>query len=63
MQISMQRSEKVVAELVARGVPRQRLVAVGRANVADLAPVSGSSTPNRRVEFEVGFVGEGAMAP
>ncbi|MEZ5849131.1 MAG: OmpA family protein [Hyphomicrobiaceae bacterium] len=61
--LSMQRADKVVAALIERGVSRQQLVAVGRANTSDLAPVSGSSTPNRRVQFELGFIGEGGIAP
>jgi outer membrane protein OmpA-like peptidoglycan-associated protein len=57
--LSQARAEKVVAELAARGIPAARLVAVGRRNVADLSPFVGESSPNRRVEFEIGFEGEG----
>ena len=41
-----------------RGVPAERLVAVGRNDVANLAPSIGDASPNRRVEFEIGFNGE-----
>jgi outer membrane protein OmpA-like peptidoglycan-associated protein len=58
--LSQQRAEKVVAELVARGVPASRLVAVGRLDALDLSPRAGDASPNRRVQFEVGFDGEGA---
>jgi hypothetical protein len=50
-----------VAALLARSVPAGRLVAVGRLDSLDLSPTSGESSPNRRVEFEVGFEGEGAQ--
>ena len=35
-----------------------RLVAVGRNDVTNLAPSIGDASPNRRVEFEIGFNGE-----
>lgn len=56
--LSQARAERVVADLVARGVPADRLVAVGRAFGPDISPATGVASPNRRVEFEVGFVGE-----
>ena len=50
----------------------QRLAAVGRANGPDLSASTGPQSPNRRVEFEIGFdnfsvpaanlLGEGAMS-
>lgn len=52
------RAETVRDELVARGVPAAQLVAVGRADARDLSADAGPSSPNRRVEFEVGFIGE-----
>jgi hypothetical protein len=33
---------------------------VGRNNIEDLSPVIGDASPNRRVEFEIGFDGETA---
>lgn len=56
--LSQARAEKVQQDLAARGVPRQQLVAMGRVNAADISPSVGPASPNRRVEFEVGFVGE-----
>ena len=57
--LSFARAAKVLAELTRRGVPAGRLVAVGRNDVANLAPSIGDASPNRRVEFEIGFDGEG----
>jgi outer membrane protein OmpA-like peptidoglycan-associated protein len=53
------RADAVVEELVRRGVPANRLVAIGRAERSSISPVTGASSPNRRVEFEVAFEGEG----
>ena len=58
--LALTRAERVAADLVRRGVARDRLVAVGRLNSQDLSPVTGPSSPNRRVEFEIGFQGENA---
>ncbi len=57
--LSFARAAKVLDELTRRGVPADRLVAVGRNDVANLAPSIGDASPNRRVEFEIGFNGEG----
>ena len=56
--LSQARAEKVVSELKGRGVTASRLIAVGRNNIEDLSPVLGDASPNRRVEFEIGFNGE-----
>lgn len=56
--LSLARARKVAGELTARGVPAARLVAVGRNDVANLSPVTGDASPNRRVEFEIAFEGE-----
>ena len=56
--LSQARAEKVMADLVARGIPTSRLVAVGRNDSADLSPFVGDASPNRRVQFEIGFVSE-----
>jgi outer membrane protein OmpA-like peptidoglycan-associated protein len=58
--LSQARAQKVVADLIGHGVPAWRLVAVGRNDVQDLSQVLGEASPNRRVEFEIGFAGEGA---
>ncbi len=58
--LSQARAQKVLAELTERGIPSSRLVAVGRNDSADLSPFIGDSSPNRRVEFEIGFAGEKA---
>jgi outer membrane protein OmpA-like peptidoglycan-associated protein len=56
--LSFARAAKVLGELTRRGVPADRLVAVGRNDVSNLAPSIGDASPNRRVEFEIGFNGE-----
>jgi outer membrane protein OmpA-like peptidoglycan-associated protein len=58
--LSQARADKVIADLVARGVPPAGLVGVGRNDSANLNPVVGEASPNRRVEFEIGFAGEEA---
>lgn len=61
--LSQQRAQRVVDALVERGVPRQMLVAVGRPSGGDISPATGAQSPNRRVEFEIGFDGEVAEQP
>jgi len=57
--ISRARAEAVVAALLARGVPAERLVALNRTSPeTNVSPVTGVGSANRRVEFEVGFIGE-----
>lgn len=56
--LSLSRAEKVRDELVARGIPAGRLVAIGRPGMLGISPEIGTASPNRRVEFEVGFIGE-----
>ncbi len=58
--LSQARADKILAELIGRGVASARLVAVGRNDVADLSPAVGDGSPNRRVEFEIAFEGEAA---
>ncbi len=58
--LSQIRAEWVAQALVSRGVPPARLVAIGRLNAIDIAPTKGQQSANRRVEFEVGFIGETA---
>ena len=58
--LSQERAQKIVGALASRNVPARMLVAVGRLDARDLSPVAGDASPNRRVEFEIGFEGEGA---
>jgi outer membrane protein OmpA-like peptidoglycan-associated protein len=57
--LALARAEKVIAALVARGVPLDQMVAIGRPSGPDISTSSGLNNRNRRVEFEAGFVGEG----
>lgn len=56
--LTVDRAQAVADQLVARGVDRDRLAPVGRARLHQLSDIEGPGSPNRRVEFEVGFVGE-----
>jgi len=56
--LSEARSRKVAEALVNRGISQARLATVGRKDNQDLSQVVGETSPNRRVEFEVGFEGE-----
>ena len=58
--LSLSRSSAVIEALKTRGVSADRLVAVGRIDSGGISQERGASSPNRRVEFEVGFVGEGS---
>lgn len=53
--LSEQRAEKVKRELLRRGVPNRQLIAFGRKDARDISADTGTRSPNRRVEFEVGF--------
>lgn len=59
--LSQSRAQKVATELVALGVNEQNLHAVGRLNSIALSNSTGENSPNRRVEFELGFEGERAQ--
>lgn len=61
--LAQSRADKVAQALIARGVPRNRIVAVGRATGPDLSPSTGPDSANRRAEFEVGFEGEPGAGP
>ncbi len=56
--LSLSRANTVEAELIAAGVPRSRLVVLGRTDLRNISNDEGTDSPNRRVEFEVGFEGE-----
>lgn len=58
--LAQARANKVASALVALGVPRNRLVTVGRSTGPDISPSTGPDSANRRVEFEIGFEGEAA---
>lgn len=61
--LAQARADRVLADLVARGVPRAMLIPVGRANGVNLAPGTGADSPNRRVQFEIAFDGERGERP
>lgn len=56
--LSQSRAEKVTQGLLRRGVPRDRLIILGRKDARDISAATGTRSPNRRVEFEVGFDNE-----
>ncbi|MEQ1652310.1 MAG: OmpA family protein, partial [Hyphomicrobium sp.] len=57
-QLAQERAAKVRTDLIGLGVPATQIVTVGRANAIDLSDTRGAESPNRRVEFEIGFEGE-----
>ena len=57
---AVDRLVEALAALIERGIPASRLAAVGRKDNQDLSRTVGETSPNRRVQFEVGFEGEGA---
>lgn len=56
--LAQSRADKVAGALAALGIPRNRIVSVGRSTGPDISPSTGPDSPNRRVEFEIGFDGE-----
>ncbi len=60
--LAQSRADKVANALAALGVPRNRLVTVGRSSGPDISPSTGPDSANRRVEFELGFEGEAGSA-
>jgi outer membrane protein OmpA-like peptidoglycan-associated protein len=58
MPIAQARADKVSAALAERGVPGSLLSSIGRINVGDVSTITGPQSPNRRVEFHIGFNGE-----
>ncbi len=57
-ELALNRANKVISALVRRGVEPRYLVGVGRPSGYELSPGAGASSPNRRVQFEMGFRGE-----
>jgi outer membrane protein OmpA-like peptidoglycan-associated protein len=56
--LAQTRAQKIFDLLVERGVPRQSMVAIGRPTGVEISSNVGAQSPNRRVEFELGFEGE-----
>jgi outer membrane protein OmpA-like peptidoglycan-associated protein len=56
--LSAQRAEKVARDLRSRGVPAERIIAIGRQDANQITQQIGETSSNRRVEFEIGFDGE-----
>nr|HPG89403.1 OmpA family protein [Hyphomicrobium sp.] len=56
--LAQERAAKVRNDLLALGISQDKLVTVGRASALDLSDVRGTGTPNRRVQFELGFEDE-----
>lgn len=49
---------KVLEALRQRGISQDRMIAIGRQDAKMISPVVGEQSPNRRVEFEIGFASE-----
>jgi outer membrane protein OmpA-like peptidoglycan-associated protein len=62
-EVALLRAQKVADELGKRGVATSRLRLVGRPDGVELSSEVGAHSPNRRVQFELVFVGESATAP
>lgn len=56
--LSKERAELIRRALITRGVPGNRLIAIGRLDDKDISSIVGEASPNRRVEFEFAFIGE-----
>lgn len=59
--LSQERADIVRRALLSRGIPDSRMIAIGRLDAKDISAVVGEASPNRRVEFEMGFIGEPAQ--
>lgn len=57
-QLALSRAQRIVEALVAKGVPRARLVAIARVLGHEISPETGPTSPNRRVALEAGYQGE-----
>ncbi len=58
--LSLSRARKVADALRGNGVADERIAVIGRSFGKDISVAAGAGSPNRRVEFEVGFIGETA---
>ena len=59
IEVAMARASSVVAALEARGIPANRLVPLSRSGPEwSISAQEGTGSPNRRVEFALGFPGE-----
>ncbi len=61
--LSQARADKVAEALLAAGLPRRLVVAVGRTTGPDLSTAIGPDSANRRAQFEIGFDGEPSVSP
>lgn len=59
--LSLSRARKVADGLRDNGVADARVAVIGRSFGKDISVTAGAGSPNRRVEFEVGFIGETAQ--
>jgi outer membrane protein OmpA-like peptidoglycan-associated protein len=56
--LALDRAEKIRRDLIALGIQPSQIITVGRTGANELSDARGASSPNRRVEFEIGFEGE-----
>ncbi|MDD2869031.1 OmpA family protein [Neomegalonema sp.] len=56
--LARERAQAVIAELIARGAPADRLIAAARPDPVELVETHGPGSINRRVQFEAAFPGE-----
>ena len=56
--LAQTRADRIAAALTDRGISANRIASVGRLTAKDLSRTAGVNSANRRVEFEIGFIGE-----
>ncbi len=56
--LAQSRADRVAGLLADRGIPRDRLIAIGRGQGLDISRGVGVGSANRRVSFEIAFIGE-----
>ncbi|MDH3692655.1 MAG: OmpA family protein, partial [Gammaproteobacteria bacterium] len=61
--VSQARAEAIAKRLIALGIPKQKILAIGRAQQNPLATEFGQESNNRRVEFEVRYLRKGDAVP